>query len=55
VKKVLGRLSAQDVCEIGGASLLSVGCFLINASVGFIVSGFSLLLFGVAMGSGRRN
>lgn len=55
MKKILGKASAQDVCEIGGACLLAVGCFLISASIGFIVSGFSLLLFGVAIGSGRRN
>ncbi len=47
------KVSLTDACEGAGLLSITVGCFLIAPAVGFIVAGFSLVVWGVATGRKR--
>lgn len=49
MKNLITRFNGADLLQISGACSISGGCFLIAPAVGFITSGFFLLLFGVAV------
>lgn len=55
MKRLIQMFNVADVLQIGGASAIGVGCFLIAPALGFIVSGFFMLLFGIALGARKDN
>lgn len=49
----MSKVKMVDVCEAVGLVCVSVGCFFVALSVGFIVTGFSLVCWGIATGRKR--
>ena len=51
--KIFRLLNGADWFQIIGALFICFGCFLFTPTVGFIITGIFLLLFGIALGRGR--
>jgi hypothetical protein len=51
MNKLIKSINVASAMQIGGASSVSAGCFLVAAELGFVISGLFLLLFGVAVGA----
>jgi len=47
------KMKMEDVCEATGLIFVAVGCFVWALPIGFIVTGISLVSWGVAAGRKR--
>lgn len=50
--KFFRLFSVADLFQIGGALIVSIGCFILSVALGFIIAGIFLLLFGIAVAEG---
>ena len=47
------KIKVEDACEALGLLCVSAGCFLWAVPIGFIVTGISLVSWGIAAGRKR--